>query len=225
LNVSQRWQLIAVGVYDMVADAWAEAGRTADPANLVVEWDKRFTLPKDPHQKRPWVEDLERQLAEAAPRRPRRKTRPPTPRRLSADYLRDHRQRLDSLGRWRGEFLPTEGRDGEGKLYLHWDRAETFEQGLFLVGLAFDLMLVNGSFDPDERMFELLELYRPHHADMLRWLEENEALNCTVLVARNVNDSDVMHRLSVWFSLERDEEHGYGRYFDPDTGSFGAMVC
>lgn len=198
-----RAAVCEVGLFDLLADCWAEAGGGNYPLPVRIgeatetgRW-VRAVLPTDPNQSRPWVAALEALFAVPAPITAAMVAAPvpaPAPMpasapasgsqqpasRLSPDFLQNHRKRLDAIGPWREEFNA-----GANLLSLVWDQPAALSDCAFPYPLWFILDSTNRSFDPDERVFELWTDYLEHHAEMRAVLIADDASSATLLLTRD----------------------------------------
>ena len=153
---------------------------------------------------------------------------------VSPEFLSLHRARLDAIGVWQPD--PIEPA-------ILWREPASLRGAWVPFDLRFLAELPDeaGSFDPDEEMFALWELYRPRHLawaeKFRREAEEMFALDIDDIVGQRVvtracvwvrragEPGDIFRMLEVTFSVPADEEHGYFADWNEDTGDFEPLSC
>ena len=153
---------------------------------------------------------------------------------FSEAFLAAHGDRVDAIGKW----SPDPMEDG-----IVWREPDALRNDWVPFDLRFQVEAEDeaGSFDPDEEMFRLWELYRPRHADLVakfrREAEEmfapdppspfgkREVTRACVWVRRAGEPGDVYHALEVTFSVPWDEDHGYYAEYDETSDEFAEVSC
>ena len=231
-----RAAVCEVGLFDLLADCWVEAGGGNYPLPVRIgeaaetgRW-VRAVLPTDPAQKRVWVTDLEARVASESPPVPvpaapeaasELPGAAPTATRLhlSPEFLRDQVARLDEIGVWREEFRP------EGDLLaIVWDRPTALAGASFPFVVQFLLDREVGAFDPDSRVFELWTDYLERHAEMLATLEADQAREATLYISRNAARREDHGPHATRYGMMvvyRMEENGPAFQYMPGPGVFG----
>jgi hypothetical protein len=97
---------------------------------------------------------------------------------LSAEFLARYRARLDAIGPWRVAASPPPGR----VLSIFWGNPCGLRLDWAAFELVFDTDEDSPTFDPDDRMFDALEAYRPHHDRLTGRLRETVGTAKTVLL-------------------------------------------
>ena len=152
---------------------------------------------------------------------------------LSDGFLAAQRRRLDAIGPWsiREDWT-------RSNLDIEWRSPAGLESDWVPFGLRFHTDTGSPSFDPDERMFELWELYRRGHAEFAPALrracerafaadepddDPRRVARAWVEVSRlGVHRGTVHHDLSVRFAVSGDE-HQYFVSFDEAAGRFSEL--
>jgi hypothetical protein len=144
---------------------------------------------------------------------------------LSAKFLESHRQRLDAIGPWTIEA-------DSDNLDINWAAPSALANDWVKLGLRFHTDSGSSSFDPDERMFELWEMFRSRQAefiDQIRQLTEEmisevgEVESAVVVVYREGHEEEDYYTLSVWFEFEDDPEHLYQVDYNEDKDAFTSI--
>lgn len=132
--------------------------------------------------------------------------------------------RLDSIGPWTVEA-------DEECLDIYWTRPPALQTGWVPFDLRFYIGIGGGSasLDPDERMFELLEMFRARRDEFvgqLQWLTEGRGgvESATVAVFREGDVTDDDYTLTVLLALADDQEHSYQAIYDQKAQAFTTLV-
>ena len=131
--------------------------------------------------------------------------------------------RLDAIGPW------TEKTVDDDILEIQW-AAPPALAGLWLpLGLRFRTGRGGTTFDPDDRMFALWELFLSDKKKFAaqrrkRTSKYGGGIEWADLVASRIGEPPI-HELSLLLTFELDEEHNYLSYFDESKLAFGEVIC
>ncbi len=148
--------------------------------------------------------------------------------RLSAEFLSAYKARLDAIGPW----TITAGTDD---LDIDWHLPAALAGQWTPFHLRFHTDSPGGSFDPDERMFELWELYRSRRdkfATQLRELADGMPAGsgpveeARVIVSRSEYEAGhFSYSLQAELRFEWEMEHLYWSDYDESGARFGDLQC
>lgn len=136
--------------------------------------------------------------------------------------------RLDAIGAW------TAAAD-EDNLDITWRRPAALQVGWVPLNLRFHTDSGSASFDPDDRMFGLWELFlsrREEFVAQLRAVTAEAAGEMGAVVRGRVevyreggsgDDDGDSYSLQVYFRFADEDEHACGSVYDEDAGRFGPL--
>ena len=141
---------------------------------------------------------------------------------LSAGFLAAQQWRLDAIGPWSIE-ADTHNLD------IKWRSPAALRGQWVPLDLQFHTDCGTASFDPDERMFELWELFLSRKSEFVRQLQDltPEAVveTAEVVVYREGHGDWAYYTLQVLFTFASDGEHLYWANYDEEAGGFVSLDC
>jgi hypothetical protein len=134
---------------------------------------------------------------------------------LTPAFLHTNRGRMDAIGEWKAKAIV-------GGLAITWPAPPALTIPGFPLGLLFEVYSNAGRFDPDDRMFELWDVYLAHHAAIRPWVRRREPDEAWVTIGR-WSDQNHYELTVVCTKVRGQELYLSAKEFNEATGRFEAV--